>query len=75
MNELLILWEFFFNSAFTPFFFCFLGVVFVSRFFFHFERFVFCIPNEKKPEEVKPNSVLKSFDKRKVSLKKVDDNE
>ena len=74
MNELLILWEFFFNSGFTPFFIGFFAVVFIFRFFLCFERFCFGTCDEKKPKEVKPNAVLKSFDKREVFLKKVDDN-
>ena len=80
MNELLILWEFFFNSGFTPFFIGFFAVVFIFRFFLCFERFCFGTCDEKKPKEVKPNAVLKSFDlksfdKREVFLKKVDENE
>lgn len=74
MNELLILWEFFFNSGFTPFFIGLFAVVFIFRFVLRFERFCFGTCDEKKPKEVKPNAVLKSFDKREVSLKKVDDN-
>ena len=66
MNEIL---EILYNWG-LPLFSLFVSIRLLVGFFQIMVREYFCVEKSKK---VKPNSVLKSFDKRKVSLKKSDE--
>ena len=71
MNELFEYLKIFFNSGS---FWSFFGLVCSIYFLYSFGRTLekyFGV--EKSKKEIKPNSVLKPFDKRKVSLKKSDE--